>query len=522
MENTSNQINRKHTFSLKKAIMWLSLFCLLILAFLVAGWFINSMNLVFLSERMDNQLDSKLKKLSADLKKEQNNYIEKKFQGFTEMISKLIKGEKETPVDPFILASLDSDILEITPENLIRNSSFEAGDSGKPRQWNYILDSTSGNTYQSKEGIRSGAFGLKFAGNLSSGNNGVQLGISQPVTKTVPGRTYTMSLYVKSVSIEEGTTLRFGFWDEYNNKYGPMKEIPLLSTQDWYRISTVQTTSGQITDGSNWYPVIEVRNHKSGSIYIDDVLLTEGSSLIAYSSSTAGNQNNNNSSLIGNGSVIVTLTGTMFPAESGVGSLGTTSNRFRDLYLLKATINENGDLNLQGDASVSGDLTVNDSATFNGNVTLGDSSTDILTFNGTSSFPNGINVGQNNEFTINSSGNITKINNVSYSFPASQGNAAEIIINDGSGNLTWGTFGAASVTADSLDFAQFKESMTVGADTSVNLYDGAANRDLRFYNSNSSSELFFLDGSTGNVGIGSTTPTALLSVEPSRKNSSDD
>lgn len=95
----------------------------------------------------------------------------------------------------------------------------------------------------------------------------------------------------------------------------------------------------------------------------------------------------------GEGSILSTVNGTFFPAENGIGSLGTTSNRWQDLYLSKATINENGDLNLSGDATVGDDLTVNDSATFNGNVTLGDSSSDTLTFKGSSSFLNGINVG---------------------------------------------------------------------------------------------------------------------------------
>ncbi len=77
--------------------------------------------------------------------------------------------------------------------------------------------------------------------------------------------------------------------------------------------------------------------------------------------------------------------------------------------------------------------------------------------------------------------------------------------------MSWGTFGAASVTADSLDFAQFKDSMTVDADTSVNLYNSGAT-DLRFYNSNSSTEVLFLDGSTGRAGIGSTSPSYTLDV----------
>ena len=68
MEN-SNQINPKNTFNLKRVFMW----GLLLGALLVAGWFINSSNLVFLSERLDKQLNAKIEKLSRELKREQNN-----------------------------------------------------------------------------------------------------------------------------------------------------------------------------------------------------------------------------------------------------------------------------------------------------------------------------------------------------------------------------------------------------------------------------------------------------------------
>src|SRR3989344_1673859 len=399
--------------------------------------------------------------------------------------------------------------LALTAKNIIRNSSFESASGVAPRQWRYTLDSTSSNTKQSDEAIRSGNYGLKFF--PSNGESGYDLGISQDVTIAVPGRTYVLLAYVKNTNVNSDTKVRIGFWNNYKNEYGPMEEIALSGTKDWYRVSTTVTTDGLITDWSNWYPVIELRNLKNGYVYLDDIQLEEGAIETTYASAQAGKGGLVMSSY-GDGSILSTVNGTFFPAENGVGSLGTTSNRWRDLYLLKATINENGDLSLQGDASVGGDLTVNDTATFNGDVTFGDSSSDTLTFNGTSSFPNGINVGQNDEFTINSSGNITKINNVSYSFPSSQGNVNEILINDGSGTLSWGTFGAASVPADSLDFAQFVDAMTIDSTTTVNLYSGTSDVDYRFYNSDSGDELLFMDGSTGRIGIGTTAPGASLVV----------
>lgn len=45
--------------------------------------------------------------------------------------------------------------------------------------------------------------------------------------------------------------------------------------------------------------------------------------------------------------------------------------------------------------------------------------------------------GVGGKFTMDANGNITKINNVTTSFPASQGAANTILANDGSGNLSW-------------------------------------------------------------------------------------
>ncbi len=46
--------------------------------------------------------------------------------------------------------------------------------------------------------------------------------------------------------------------------------------------------------------------------------------------------------------------------------------------------------------------------------------------------------GSTGQFVVNATGNITKINNIATSFPASQGAASTILTNDGAGNLSWG------------------------------------------------------------------------------------
>ncbi len=64
----------------------------------------------------------------------------------------------------------------------------------------------------------------------------------------------------------------------------------------------------------------------------------------------------------------------------------------------------------------------------NGNVGIGDTTPASL-----------FTVGNTDLFQIDSSGNIVKLNNVTTSFPGSQGGANTYLKNDGAGNLTWGT-----------------------------------------------------------------------------------
>src|SRR6266571_7703898 len=147
---------------------------------------------------------------------------------------------------------LEINYLATNTTNLLHDSSFEQEGDGKPQNWNYQLDSSAGNTFISREGNRSGAFGLKFTGG-GTGN----FGISQPDVKTIPGRTYTLSLYIKYINAPK-ITIRLGFWNEYHNKEGQMKSYSFSGTQDWTRISITTITPGVITDPNNEFPMIEI------------------------------------------------------------------------------------------------------------------------------------------------------------------------------------------------------------------------------------------------------------------------
>jgi hypothetical protein len=78
-----------------------------------------------------------------------------------------------------------------------------------------------------------------------------------------------------------------------------------------------------------------------------------------------------------------------------------------------------------------------------------------------------LSVGTGAAFYVNSAGDISKINGVSYAWPATQGGASTILTNDGSGNLSWGTAGSGSgdnvsVNGSAAADANFKDNVATG------------------------------------------------------------
>src|SRR5207247_15907 len=107
---------------------------------------------------------------------------------------------------------------------------------------------------------------------------------------------------------------------------------------------------------------------------------------------------------------------------------------------------------------------------------------------GTSSPAAKLSVGSSSQFQVNNSGNILKINNVSTSFPSSQGSNGQVLTNDGSGTLSWLTPTAYSAgTGLTLSGTTFNSAFTANGND--------------IYNNNS-----------GNVGVGNSSPASKLSV----------
>jgi hypothetical protein len=90
-----------------------------------------------------------------------------------------------------------------------------------------------------------------------------------------------------------------------------------------------------------------------------------------------------------------------------------------------------------------------------------------------------LSVGSNSQFRVDANGNITRINNISYSFPAIQG-ANQYLKNDGAGNLSWTPAPKPVVRVFSL----------VNSGTSAWLIDNASDYNATPFNSNPTLTLY--------------------------------
>jgi hypothetical protein len=78
----------------------------------------------------------------------------------------------------------------------------------------------------------------------------------------------------------------------------------------------------------------------------------------------------------------------------------------------------------------------------------------IINNNGSITALGSLNIGGSSQFQVNSSGNVIKLNNITTSFPSSQGAAGTVLRNDGSGNLSWATAGNTTFNVTTMSTSQ--------------------------------------------------------------------
>ncbi|MEI6533221.1 MAG: hypothetical protein WCO06_05280, partial [Candidatus Roizmanbacteria bacterium] len=170
------------------------------------------------------------------------------------------------------------------------------------------------------------------------------------------------------------------------------------------------------------------------------------------------------------------------------GTLSVNNTGFENPLTFTNGINRNGNtISLGGNLIQSTILNgggTNNFSFINGNMGIGNSTpTSLFT------------VGDNNQFQVNLSGDITRINNVAYSFPSQSGGVTTYLKNDGSGNLTWSGILGTGVNSGSAGYFSYYQSQ--GSEVSQQ-------------------NILFTDGT--NVGIGTTNPTSPFVVNASASN----
>jgi hypothetical protein len=96
-------------------------------------------------------------------------------------------------------------------------------------------------------------------------------------------------------------------------------------------------------------------------------------------------------------------------------------------------------------------------------------------------------VGSGDLFQVDSNGDIVKLKNLTYAWPSAH-TTNGVLVNDGSGTLTWSTLGASGITADALDFAELQDTLDLDAALTLNQststwtqnYDGTTGTGLTY------------------------------------------
>ncbi|MFH1840979.1 MAG: hypothetical protein ABH807_02385, partial [Candidatus Shapirobacteria bacterium] len=378
--------------------------------------------------------------------------------------------------------------IQSSGDNLLANSSFEKGlypitvdregksSFGQAWRWGYTEMGNKDNIYVSPESIRSGSLAMKFWDPAVDGGK-MKFGISQQETTTVNGRNYHLSLWVRSRDLTGNPKIRLGFtgevskddpnynmgsgWEKYKQdqwKDFALKDLP----PDWHLVSFEIENAPR-----GKFPFIEVVDYQGGVIFVDDAGMNVGGRGGVIASSMT----------LGAGSIISDVWANLFPADNLIGSLGLADHRFAALYVNDADLRNN--LTVGGNSDLNGNLDVAGAATISGNLKLtGDK------INVSNRFADSLLPYLTNEYTL------------------------------GSADYHWNTAYITNLYAGASGTVGYWQRNSQAL-SPTNITD-----DFLLGSTATSSALIKLTGTggndswinTGNVGIGTTGPTALFSV----------
>ena len=139
-------------------------------------------------------------------------------------------------------------------------------------------------------------------------------------------------------------------------------------------------------------------------------------------------------------------------AAGDTGYLSITAYGTADTDVIAAWSYENAPAVIAGSGVATQIAYFSSASTLSSEVAVG---SDALTWNatdnrlgvGTSSPASMFSVGSSSQFQINSTGNLTRINSVTYDFPSLPGSVNSILTNDGSGSLSWASGAEQNSTA---------------------------------------------------------------------------
>jgi len=128
-------------------------------------------------------------------------------------------------------------------------------------------------------------------------------------------------------------------------------------------------------------------------------------------------------------------------------------------------------------------------------------------------------VGNGDLFQVNSSGQIIAAAGITSSGTITFSGLSDGVVTSSSGVLSGGTIGATAITADSLDFTEFKDAMALDASTDIavdgseefSITNTGTGNSFRVNDVGSDTTPFIIDAS-GNIGIGTTSATHALEI----------